>query len=118
MSFSGLPKVLKDLLLSFAGHKCEACGIYDESKQCNDCKNHFCLDEYLHEDLHKNSPLCETCIQTYFKTCEICGMFQLPDVNGCLFCDDETICYNCLRNTYEGPACPCCFQKWYEEELC
>ena len=120
MSFSGLPKVLKDLLLSFAGHKCEACGTYDESIQCNDCKKHFCFEENLHDDIFgdycADAPLCKTCITTYFKTCQNCDTFQLPNISGCCHCDRRYVCTTCLNYTYQGPACGKCFEKWSAEE--
>jgi hypothetical protein len=117
MSFYLLPKVLKNLLLRFAGHKCQACGTYDESTQCNDCKKHFCFDEDLNEDKHNDAPLCETCIQAYFKTCEICDTYQLPNSVGCCMCDRQHVCTTCLNYTHEGPACEACFPNWCEEDL-
>ena len=119
MSFSVLPKVLKDLLLSFAGHKCEHCGTYDESKQCNHCKKHFCFEEDLNEDKHNDAPLCETCIQAYFKMCEFCDSLQLPNIIECDYCDNvrQNVCTTCVYYTCQELTCEKCFMDGCEEDF-
>ena len=65
MFFSLLPTDLKDVHISFAGHKCETCGTYDESAECCHCdRQHLCNSclNYTYE-----GPACGKCFDKWLE---------------------------------------------------